>query len=123
MRRGTFFRGNGSDGASQPDILWHGVKPGQPDFSAAGQTLAFALDGSQTGREPDRDFYVACNAWREPLRFRIPRSPCGRPWRRIVDTALASPLDIVAADEGPRVPVNSAYRVAAFATIILISEG
>jgi isoamylase len=123
LRRRTFFRGAGPTGDNKPDIIWHGVKPGQPDFSAAGQTLAFALDGSQTGREADQDFYVACNALREPVRFRIPRAPSGRPWRRIVDTALDSPLDIVAASEGPRVSVNFAYRVAPFATVILISEG
>ena len=44
------------------------------------RTLAFCLDGTQTGREPDRDFYVACNAWIDPIAFRIPRSP-NRPSR------------------------------------------
>jgi glycogen operon protein len=123
LRRRGFFRGTGPAGNRKPDIIWHGLKPGQPDFSNAGQTLAFALDGSQTDREPDRDFYVACNACRQAVRFRIPRSPSGRPWRRIVDTALASPLDIVTPCEGPKVPVNSVYTVAPFACIILICEG
>ncbi len=123
LRRRTFFHGSGPTGDGTPDIIWHGLKPGQPDFSPTGQTLAFALDGNQTGREPDRDFYVACNALPEPVRFRIPRSPSGQPWRRIVDTALAGPLDIVAAALGQKVPVNSSYRVAPFATIILMSEG
>jgi isoamylase len=122
LRRPTFFRGAGPCGKLAPDIIWHGAKPGQPDFSTAGCTLAFALDGRQTGREPDCDFYVACNARPEPLSFRIPRSPSGRPWRRIVNTALKSPLDIVPSSEGRRVPVNSYYRVAPFATVVLISE-
>jgi glycogen operon protein len=122
LRRRSFFRGAGPAGNCKPDIIWHGVKPNLPDFSNAGQTLAFALDGSQTESEPDRDFYVACNACRQPVRFRIPRSPSGRPWRRIVDTALASPLDIVSSHEGPKVSVNSAYVVAPFASIILICE-
>ena len=73
--------------------------------------------------EPDRDFYLAFNAWREPISFTIPPSPQGRPWRRIVDTALASPLDIVGLDEGPVVPVGSAYLVAPFSLIVLIAEG
>ena len=122
LRRGTFFHGAGPNGDHKPDIIWHGLKPGQPDFSATGRTLAFALDGSQTGREPDNDFYVACNARSEPVPFRIPRSPSGRPWRRIVDTALKSPSDIVAAGDGPRVAASSACRVAPFATVVLISE-
>jgi glycogen operon protein len=123
LRRRAFFRGAGPHGDYEPDIFWHGVEPLQPDFSAGSRTVAFSLDGSQTGREPDRDFYVACNAWVEPLLFRIPRSPSGRPWRRAVDTALPSPLDVVGLDEGPVVPVNSQYAVSGHSLVVLIAEG
>ena len=70
------------------DIHWHGVEPFEPDFSFDSHSLAFSLDGRFNGRELDpdyridTDFYVAMNAWREPLRFRIPPSPTRRPWRR-----------------------------------------
>src|SRR5262245_26633253 len=63
LRRRYHFRGAGLDGSLEPDIIWHGVEPGQPDFSHGSRTIAFALNGSQTGREPDSDFYIACNAW------------------------------------------------------------
>ena len=69
----------------------------EPDFGHDSRSLAFALDGRFTGREHDpdyridTDFYVAMNAWREPLRFRIPLSPTRRPWRRVIDTALTRP--------------------------------
>ncbi len=122
LRRRTFFRGRGPDGNLPPDILWHGVEPNQPDFSFHSRTLAFALDGSQTGREPDSDLYAAFNAWREPLSFRIPPAPSGRPWRRVVDTALASPLDVVPEEEGHQVPVGTLYPVAPFALVVLVSE-
>jgi glycogen operon protein len=118
LRRRDFFRGG-----DEPDVLWHGTEPGEPDFSKDSRTLAFALDGSQTGREPDRDFYVACNAWREGLAFGVPPSPSGRPWHRAVDTALASPLDIVGLDEGPVVPAGTSYPVAAHSLIVFIAEG
>ena len=36
---------------------------------------------------------MAFNAWKEPLAFALPPPPQGRRWRRVVDTALASPLD------------------------------
>jgi glycogen operon protein len=65
---------------------------------------------------------VAFNAWREPLGFRIPASPTGRPWRRAVDTALPSPEDIAEADQGPRIPVLQVYPVRAHSLIILVSE-
>jgi glycogen operon protein len=122
LRRRDFFRGAGPIGDLERDIIWHGVEPGRPDISSHSRTLAFALNGSLTAREPDRDFYVACNAWREPLSFRIPRAPTGRPWRRTVDTALASPLDIVELDQGPHVLENSTYLVAPYSLVVLISD-
>ncbi len=121
LRRRRFFRGVGPQGDLEPDIIWHGLKPGAPDFSRTSSSLAFVLNGSLTEREPDRDFYVACNAGDAPLAFRVPGSPSGRSWRRTVDTALASPLDIVETEDGPRVPGNGVYVVAPFSLVILIS--
>jgi glycogen operon protein len=123
LRRRQFFRGTGLKGDLEPDVLWHGPEPESSPFSHYSRSLALVLDGSQTEREPDRDFYVVCNAWREPLPFRVPVSPSRRPWRRTVDTALASPLDIVPTDEGPRVPFQTTYLVAPFSTVVLVSEG
>jgi glycogen operon protein len=123
LRRRTFLRGTGPGRNVAPDIIWHGVEPNTPDFGPGSRVLALALDGSQTGREPDRDIYLAFNAWKEGLEFRIPRSPSGRPWRRAVDTFLPSPEDIVELDEGPRVPAQSRYRVGPHSLVVLISEG
>src|SRR5262249_22508285 len=103
------------------DVVWHGLEPYKPDFT--GKTLAMVLDGRRTDREPDRDFYVAFNASREPRTFLIAPAPQGRPWRRVVDTALASPLDIVAWQEGPTVREWSGYTLAAFSLVVLIGEG
>jgi glycogen operon protein len=114
LRRRTFFRG--------PDIAWHGTEPNKPDFSNTSRTIALALDGRQTGREADRDFYIAFNASRETKTFTIPRSAQARPWRRTVDTALASPLDIVGLDEGPQVPVAARYALPPYSLVVLISE-
>jgi glycogen operon protein len=114
LRRRTFPR--------SADVIWHGVKPYQPDFTWYSRTVALVLDGTRTGREPDRDFYMAFNAWREPLTFIIPPAPRGRPWRGTIDTAQASPLDIVGLDEGPTVPVGTTYAVAPFSVVVLIGE-
>jgi glycogen operon protein len=115
LRRRQFLRAG--------DVVWHGLRPNRPDWSATSRALALALDGRRTGREPDRDFYLAFNAWSEPLPFVVPPSPQGRRWRRVIDTALASPLDIVGLDEGPVVRAGSAYSVASFSTLVLIAEG
>ncbi len=114
LRRRSFFRG--------PEVVWHGIEPHKPDFSPVSRTLAVTLDGRQTGREPDRDFYLAFNAWRETMPFAIPPGPQDRPWRRVVDTALASPLDIVGLDEGPQVLSGSKYAIAPYSLVVLIGE-
>ena len=70
-------------GGVRPDIAWHGLEPDQPDFSPASRVLAYSLDGSQTGRGPDQDIYVAINGDRnQTIPLRVPKSPSGRPWRR-----------------------------------------
>ncbi len=110
------------------DIVWHGKEPRKPDWSPPSQVLAFSLDGRFNGREidpdyaVDSDFYVAINGSQEPVPFRIPQSPTKRKWRRVVDTALASPLDIMAEGEGPRVADGSRYIVAPLSMIVLVSE-
>jgi glycogen operon protein len=122
LRRRSFFRGAGPTGDLRPDIIWHGTEPFSPDFSGGSRTLAFCLDGTQTDRDVDRDFYVACNGWREAIDFRIPPAPTARPWRRAIDTSLLSPLDIVGLDEGPLVASDTTYPVVAHSIVVLISE-
>jgi glycogen operon protein len=122
LRRRTFF--SGERAGQPPEIVWHGIKPAKPDFSYASRSLAWALDGRRSDRPDvvDRDIYVAANSWWEPLGFAIPAAPSGRPWRCVVDTALPSPDDIIADDEGPRVAVGQIYRVQAHSLIVLVSE-
>ena len=81
--------------------------------------MAYTLDGRHTGRESDRDFYVAINAWQDPLDFHIPAAPSGREWRRVIDTSLPSPQDIVGFDAGPRVPAGAVYPVASRSMVVL----
>jgi isoamylase len=122
LRRRRFLQGAGPAGMLEPDVTWHGLEPDEPDFSAESQWLAYALDGSRTGREPDQDFYVACNGSPQPLAFRIPASPSGRPWRRVIDTALSAPLDIIETEDGPRVPFLAPYAIEAHSLVVLVTR-
>jgi len=114
--------------AGLADIHWHGVEPHHPDFGGSSRSLAFTLDGRFTSREHDpdykidADFYVALNAWREPLTFRIPASPTRRQWRRVIDTGRTSPDDFIAEGEGPVLAPGETYTVAPFAVLVLVSE-
>jgi glycogen operon protein len=109
------------------DIVWHGKEPRKPDWSTSSQFIAFSLDGRLNGREADadyavdNDFYVAVNAGSEPVSIRVPASPTKRPWKRVVDTALAPPLDIVAEEDGPNVADGSRYIVAPLAVVVFVS--
>ena len=115
LRRRSFLRPG--------DVIWHGTEAYRPDFSAGSRTLAMVLDGRRTDREPDHDFYLAFNAWRDPITFTIPPAPQGKPWRRVIDTALASPLDIVPEEEGAVVPEWSRYALAPHSLLVLVGVG
>jgi glycogen operon protein len=122
LRRRTFF--TGGKGGGPLEILWHGVDPGRPDFSRTSQSIAFALDGRccDRGGIIDSDIYVAMNSGGDGLHFRIPASPSGRAWRRVVDTALPSPEDIVELDQAPHISIQHTYWVHDHSMIILVSE-
>src|SRR5262249_16500280 len=124
LRRHSFFRGTGPRKNLAPDITWHGVEPNKPDFSAQSQTLAFVISGREV--EPpgiaDCDFYAAFDAGGGAQTCRIPVSPSGRPWRRVVDTALDSPHDFVPEAEASRIPFGCLYTAAPFTTIVLVSD-
>lgn len=110
------------------DIHWHGTEPYKPNFSPDSRHLAFSLDGRFTGRDgdpdyhPDQDFYVAMNCGSGPLIFKVPPSPTGRAWRRLVDTARPSPEDFLAEGTGPVVAPRSGIVVPSFGLVVLMSE-
>jgi isoamylase len=114
LRRRTF--------PGEGDVVWHGVEAYRPDWSPNSRSLAAVLDGDRTGRERDRDIYLAFNAWQEPLGFSIPPAPQGGRWRRTLNTALAPPHDIVAEDEGPVVEVGGTYAVAPYSAVVLVAD-
>jgi isoamylase len=104
------------------DIYWHGTEPQAPDFGPTSRVIAFAIDGRFTDREADgvdADIYVAINGGDVATAFLIPPSPQGRPWRRVVDTSLPSPQDIVSEGEGGLVADGSRYPVGPFSLIVL----
>jgi isoamylase len=71
------------------DVTWYGPNGG-PDFSQSSHTLAYIVRGGSQG---DKDIYVMCNMYWEPVTFQVQE---GGNWNRIVDTSVESPNDIVA---------------------------
>ena len=102
----------------QANKAWHGVKLGQPDWSQHSHSVAF----SGELRKERILFYMILNSYWEPLHFDLPPVPDGsdNPWRRWIDTALDSPLDIVPWQTAPSIPVYT-YRAEARSVVVLFA--
>jgi isoamylase len=63
---------------------WHGVKLGQPDWSATSHSLALYAEA----RSQNLLLYLILNAYWEPLDFELPALSDENPWRLGIDTSL-----------------------------------
>jgi glycogen operon protein len=98
-------------------IDWHGVRLGAPDRSEDSRSLAVTIRGRAAA------LHVIANAYWEPLDFELPPVDDGStPWRRIVDTTLPSPDDIVEAQDAPVVE-GVGYRAGPRSVIVLAAVG
>jgi len=97
---------------------WHGTKIGDPDWTGKSRTLAFQMHGWHS--QPD--IYVAFNAHWEWQTFCLPPHEGQWRWKRLVDTRMTSPDDIV--KENDAVPLDPAdhYNVGPRSTVILVSH-
>jgi glycogen operon protein len=98
-------------------VTWHGTRVGDPDWTGKSRTLAFQMHGSHG--QPD--IYVMFNSLWEPLRFNMPPHSGQWRWRRLVDTNLPSPNDIVEEKDAVRLNPGDHYIVSARSAVILIS--
>ena len=79
-------------------VDWHGTRLGRPDMGETSRSIALALWGEHVV------LHLILNAYWEGLDFEIPPLEAGMAgWRRIVDTSLESPDDILAAADAPAV--------------------
>ncbi|MGL4368867.1 MAG: hypothetical protein ACRCUT_04240, partial [Spirochaetota bacterium] len=79
-------------------ITWHGLKPDQPAWEPSSRFVACMLSGAyarlETG-EDDNDIFMAFNASPYNYTLTLPDSPSGNQWKKVIDTALAHPRDII----------------------------
>ncbi len=88
-----FFRGAPVGGRGLPDIAWHGKRLGEaPWDDTRGRFLRYMLAGLLPDEE---DLHVILNMSDETVDAELPESP-GRRWHLALDTARASPADVVA---------------------------
>ena len=100
-----------------PEITWHGIKLNHPDWSYESHSIAFTLAGFHGAS----DIHAMINCYWEDLQFELPDLPEQKSWLRSIDTALASPNDIL--DAGKEVAIDSkTYAVSANSIAVLISK-
>ena len=113
--RARGFDGQHVDGT--PVLVWHGVVPNTPDWSAESHFLAMQL----TGGAFDEDVLIAANAHWEPQRFELPTATAGRRWHQLLDTAQVAPHDI--AEPGSELPhPDPTHTLAPRSTIVLVAR-
>jgi glycogen operon protein len=98
-------------------ITWHGSRIGDPDWTGQGRALAFQMHGWHG--QPD--FYVMFNAHWETQGFHIPPDDGQWRWRRLVDTNLPAPDDIVEEKDAVALRPADFYLVAPRSAVILVS--
>jgi glycogen operon protein len=81
------------------NVRLHGLRVGEPDMRYESLTLAL----SATSLSRDVHLYYAANGWNEPLSFELPEPTGTAGWRRVMDTYLDSPEDIMQPDDAPAV--------------------
>jgi glycogen operon protein len=98
------------------DVRWYGVGR-EPDLSFDSRSLAFALHGAS---QRDNDLYVMINAYWKELTFQIQEGTTNE-WRRVVDTSLDSPFDIL--EPGDESPLHSLqYQVPGRTVVTLVRD-
>jgi glycogen operon protein len=106
-----------------PDISWHGVRVGVPDWGSESRSLAFLIAGDRSSSGPEGDFiYAAFNMWHEPLLFMLPVLPSGMRWRRVVDTAHSSPDDFFESGSEELLPDQSQVLLSGRSVVVLIGN-
>ena len=100
----------------QANKSWHGVKLGQPDWSAQSHSVALHVEMKREGYL----IYVILNAYWEPLEFELSVRNGGQ-WHRWIDTGLDSPLDIVSWAAAPVVS-DSTYRAQPRSVVVLFAD-
>jgi isoamylase len=110
------------DGVGLVDLLrnaeveWHGVRLGAPDLSDESHSVAL------TAHADAGSIHLIFNAFWDELVFELPAPRAGlERWRRIVDTSLDPPDDIVADIDEART-CDGAYRAAARSVVVLVAR-
>jgi isoamylase len=99
------------------DLDWQGTTLDRPDWGEHSHSLAFTMKSLRSRFL----LHGMLNAYWEPLTFQLPPAAASaRPWRRCIDTALASPDDVRRWKKAPT--VTSAVYVVQPRSVVLLAR-
>ncbi len=116
--RGRFL-GSRQNRFGVSEISWHGAVLNKPLWNdPESRCLAYTLGDVEQGADGTRNIHVMMNMHSEPVEFQIPKYN-GLVWRRSVDTALPSPMDIDIIESQQL--ATTLYLVTAHSIVVLVS--
>lgn len=120
FRRDDFFQPE--QNTNQPGITWQYLEPGTRNWDSQCLGLAFQLH-SDLKKKTSSDFFFMFNSHNDQnLEFKAPEPPTRtRGWFKVIDTAAASPFDILTVKKAPLHQRNQHITVAPFSCIVLQS--
>ncbi len=104
-------------------VIWHGIKPGKPDWSSESRSLVVQISENDSGESSNvTDIYIAANAYWEKLGLELPKLTGNRRWSRVIDTILESPNDISEVGRESSLEDQSAYEIGPRSVVVLIGR-
>ena len=103
-----------------PEMNWHGFKLNQPDWSYDSRSLAVHYAANKENK--DTDIFIIFNAHWEERRFELPKLSSSKTWRRVMDTTLPPPHDIVEEGKEVALDMQDYYLAGARSVVLLIGK-
>ena len=115
LRHTRFLTGEPQPGSRLPDVTWHGMKLNEPLWGDPNaQILAYTLGAVD---EHEEDLHIILNMSENTMETPLPRLS-DRAWSLAIDTAQASPEDIVELRQQNHV-TTSRYSTAPRSVVVL----
>ncbi len=99
-------------------VKWQGPRRGTPDWSDDARFLGMHL----TGGGPYEPLFAMFNGGPQPVLCELPSPSAGRRWRRLLDTSLPSPAELVEWGSEPPIGTAGTYLVAPHCVAALVAR-
>ncbi|MBN2581107.1 MAG: glycogen debranching protein GlgX [Pirellulales bacterium] len=109
VRQTNFLRGLPYSPGGLPDVSWHTYLGGPMDWSSGEKSLVCilaAVPRTDPFAPPNHHVMLMLHAGIDARTFSIPPLARHLPWRLLLDTATATPLDIHPFGDGPAAPLD-----------------